>query len=276
MIKPGDHITRWASPLFVAFCAALMTLETHAVTGTPFEYNIIPAIFSGALLAYSAAGLRVTLTLSSVNPISVTGSVPHFALACASLICLIPFSSLLYFHQALWLTAAAALSFLYMIPVRFAGRTYGRWRIFHPWKNIIVSAVWTLATVVIPLNVGPGDMGSPELLLLCARRFIFIYCLATLYDVPDAASDKMHQAGTIPVRFGHKAALITAGLALFVFSLLTVIDTFIETNVAGALILSAAYTLGIIMLVNPFRRRQQYRMLVDSAMAVQALLVLIV
>jgi len=263
------------SPLFIAGCAALLYVETCKVGNYAVDWPALAAVFIGALLAYSVSKLRIHFHFGSGNPSLVSGPKHHLIIAVICAAALFPLATFLEFSQALWLTAAAACSFLYMIPVSVQQSKIGSWRSIFLLKNIMLSLVWTISTVMVPAEATIEAMTTQPLLFIVIRRFLFIYCLATLYDIPDTSDDQLGNVKTVPAIFGKKSALVLAAGALLIFSIFTLADNHIPRLTTLALLLSAAFAGGIMFFKNPSRYRDSYKLVVDSAMALQALLVLL-
>ena len=263
------------SPVFVACCAALMSLESNRITGTSYSYAAAATAFSGALLAYSVAQFRFTSLPISGKPFQITGSGWHFFNAALSLTALLWLSSFMTPSQGIWLSLTALISFIYMFPVNTRFISIKPLRFILPLKNILVAAAWTLATVVIPLDIAITEIpDSAPLTLVMMRRFLFIFCLAVLYDLPDTESDRIIKVGSIPARFGAKTALVVSLVLLVGFQLLTMLDSNISPTTIAALTISTLYVVFLMQKAVTSAPRNSYRFMVDSAMMLQAVVVL--
>jgi 4-hydroxybenzoate polyprenyltransferase len=111
----------------------------------------------------------------------------HFILACAALVGAFILLLLLWQHW-FWLSAAAALSFLYTAPkiplriTRFLQKiAYG--------KTIFLTLAWTYITAVLPLLITNTPILTQHI-IFCVNRFYLIYAICILFDLRDRESDR--------------------------------------------------------------------------------------
>jgi 4-hydroxybenzoate polyprenyltransferase len=268
-----QKIPDWLLPVFIAGCAGLLFTETCVVAGKPVPLPALTAVFLSALLAYSLSKIRIRLHVASRESSLITGPREHIAIVISCLLLLLPVSFYMELHQLLWLVISAVFSFLYMIPVYLNKSPVSGLRSIFLIKNILLSLVWAITTVIIPAGYDWTELTAPGVMWIMARRFLFIYCLATLYDIPDTASDLKARVDTIPARLGSRKANFLAFITLLLFLIFTLLDPFLPGSITLALTASAFYTCAIMFL--PAKHPVRYKLLVDSAMALRAGLVML-
>jgi 4-hydroxybenzoate polyprenyltransferase len=275
MRQQRNPVPEWLSPVFIACCAALLFIETCIVGGIRVNYPMLIVIFTGSLLAYSLSKLRIHLHFGTDEKTLVTGAPGYLRMAIASVICLLPLIIFLNRWQVFWLAIIAVSSFLYMIPVSLpTGRISGLRSLFLI-KNVLLAIVWTIATVIIPAEIIPADFINSPVFWISILRFLFIYCLATLYDLPDTDSDRLAGTITIPVLLGKRNTMILASITLLGFILFSVRDLGLDNGIMVALLISAVPVAAILVYGNPEKHAEGYKLVVDSTMAFQAILVMV-
>lgn len=263
------------SPVFIASCAALMSLETNHLTETPLSFTAATISFLGALVAYSLSQLRLTTFSDHDNGFQISGNQFHLYSCVLGITGLITLAVYLSPTQGMWLSVVATITFLYMFTVNEQALKIKPLRYYLPLKNFLVAFSWTLATVALPLDITLSDViSAPPTLLLFIRRFLFIFCLAVLYDMPDMETDKQEKVGTIPARFGIKIALHVTVIVLILFQILTLTDPHLGLTTSAALTISTLYVAYLIRKSTSSTKRNSFRFMVDSAMILQAAAVL--
>jgi 4-hydroxybenzoate polyprenyltransferase len=84
-------------------------------------------------------------------------------------------------------------------------------------KILMLTLMWTSVTVFVPFLQMNIDY-RPEVILVFAERFTFIFAIAVPFDIRDMKADKTACIRTLPLTFGPKTAMVICNLMLF-FSL---------------------------------------------------------
>lgn len=108
----------------------------------------------------------------------------------------------------------AVLSFLYSFP--FPGKQKHSFRVLEitGMKTLLLSLVWTGATVLVPVFFEEQSFDHLQILLLLAERFTFIFAIAIPFDIRDMQADKLSLLKTIPIAFGEGIALKISNISI--------------------------------------------------------------
>lgn len=182
------------------------------------------------------------------------------------------------FRASLWplLVPVALLAFFYVTPFTSkSGTGYGL-RSVPMLKAFLISGLWVVVTVAIPLRIDPDGHALPTIVAMACMRFPFILALAIVFDIRDLASDPP-ALRTVPQLIGIRGAKATAALLLLISGTLEAVFLH-QLDRVGALIgLSVAYVITLMLcLLAPARRDAfHYGFLVDGTMILVPLAVLI-
>lgn len=195
--------------LLLATAAAGLTWATGALLGQALPPTL-PALAGAATLAlYNFDGLvpykrrQPAATARGrwlqAHPRTLAG------LASASVLTAAPLAwSLLRAtpDAGLKLAPLLALAVLYSVPV-VPGRP--RWRPLRDVplaKGLLIAAVWTGVTVALPARLGLPPVDTAALVVLLARRFLFVFALTLVFDLRDVEKDRAAGTPTIPLVLG--------------------------------------------------------------------------
>jgi 4-hydroxybenzoate polyprenyltransferase len=261
------------SQLFVALCAALLGAETYIVAGAGINFVLLAVIFFSSLLIYNFASVKIQLNNHPGYPVSIKGNELHIFLISTSIISLLLLLNFLELVHTIIFLVTGFLSVFYMMPFEINGRRIKGLRNYTLLKNILLSAIWTSATVIMPLAGADPSASAEDLLLLALRRFFFIYSLAVVYDIRDVMADEKTGMITLPVKYGIINTKIIALVSLLIFTLFTVLLP-ASRQVVLPLLISAVVTAFIILGTARKRGPGYYLFVIDGAMAFQTILVL--
>lgn len=171
----------------------------------------------------------------------------------------------------LFLGHLGAISVLYSMPLIRRG---GRWwalRDLPLLKVFLIGYVWAAVTVWIPaLYLGRG-LQEPVVLILFARRFLFILALAFVFDIRDYTKDRLTGTRTFPGVFGIRATKLLALAALALAALLVPPGT--PTGHDFVLLVPLLLAAGVIWFAEEWRPDYYFALLTDGVMLVQFLAV---
>lgn len=265
------------SHVFIAACASLLAVKTYLIAGVEISRSSVFLVLFSTWMVYNLSLLR--LSFQSAGPSFFNMKIAGNRMNLFAVVIAVPVIAFLLSgisnHQVLWFMFTSVLTILYMMPFSVNGRPVNGLRSNWIIKNILLSAIWATATVLIPLS-GVNSWPAPELVMMIyLRSFLFIYALTVIYDIRDMKSDGVHGMRTLAMVAGVSRVRVIAVIALFVFMLLSLSDPFVSPAVKWALSLSALFALAVVLPANQRRPRWYYTYAVDGAMAVQAALVIL-
>jgi len=159
------------------------------------------------------------------------------------------------------------ISVLYSMPLL---KRYGRWwalRDLPLLKVFLIAYVWAGVTVWIPaLYLGRG-LSEPVVLVLFARRFLFILALAFVFDIRDYTKDLATGTRTFPGVCGVRVTKLLATLALLLAALLVPPGT--PPGHEVGLLLPLLLAAGVIWGAREERSDYYFALLTDGVMLVQ-------
>lgn len=260
------------SHLFVSCCAALLTWQTYLLAGIAVHWPMAGLIFVSAWMAYNLSVLRIGFGRGEVR-LEIRGERRYWYYLLWSLPLWLLLLSFTRPWQVWWLLLAAMLTLLYMMPFETSAGPLRGLRYRWVMKYGLLAMVWSLATVVVPLS---GDVGVEwnRVVLIAARRFLFIAALAILYDFRDLEPDRRHGVITLVVAAGASQARGVALALMVLFLGMVWFDPELSIAMQMALLLSAVAAMAIILALKPERSGRWFATVVDSTMAFQALLVI--
>ena len=160
--------------------------------------------------------------------------------------------------------------FLPSLPSRRRLRDYGIVKI------LVLTAVWTVATAVLPMMyIGTPVSGYPFELLL---RFVFVFALCVLFDIRDMDLDSSRNIRTLPNRIGMQRAYRLVHISLIIFVALSVLQHLRHPH-AGRLVAAIATAVVTALVAEYVRRHPGHKAFVamtDGMMLFYAVLVLVV
>jgi 4-hydroxybenzoate polyprenyltransferase len=213
---------------FIAACATMQTLQTcklryYSVAGSP----ILVFVFCATFLLYNIHK-PITYWLKKefiVNPrfqntkrFEAPLSILTFV---ATLIC---FDCFFLFKQTGQQTVmiSSAISLAYVLPF-LKGK---RLRDLPYLKIILISFVWALVCVMLPVSIVGRGWGMPESLMFLEKAF-YIFALTIPFDIRDMKWDAETGVKTIPLSIGIEKAKLWASYSIVAsFSIVCVLSYF--------------------------------------------------
>ncbi|QJX47088.1 UbiA family prenyltransferase [Hymenobacter taeanensis] len=165
----------------------------------------------------------------------------------------------------------AVISLLYSLPVVKVKDRWWALRDFPLLKVFLIAYVWAAVTVWIPALYLHFSLPEPVVLILFARRFLFILALAFVFDIRDYSKDRLIGTHTFPGVFGVRATKLVALAALVAAALLVPIGMPVHNQVVYLLPLLLAA--GVIWWADESRSDYFFALLADGVMIVQFLVV---
>ncbi len=266
-----------SSHLVIALSALCLYYETCILASIPVEFSPLACfVLSGSYFIYHLACLgdsfpfMVSRKTARLIPVIIGGLL---SLGC---LLLLPPSTILI------ALTGGFLCLLYLYRFKLGG-TVLQIRNIPLIKNLWLSVIWTLFTVLLPLSFyqGLAELKS-ETVFLLLRRFFFILAIAIPYDIRDYREDKKNSLHTLPVLLGTGKTKVIALLSLICFGFLVLCSP-AGSMAAGtgmhetalAFYLSIIVTAMIIILADFSRKRYFFSLFLDGTMILQFLLVVL-
>ncbi|MEM9414227.1 MAG: hypothetical protein AAGA29_01960 [Planctomycetota bacterium] len=263
--------------LYVALCGAALTATTYTLLGWPVRIDAAVAlVFWATLVVYNLDRLVEPSPGDSPHErwvarrrrplwgITALAAIGCFAAACGLSV------------QARWsllLPGAAALG--YCVPA-LPMRTQGHWRLRRlkevpGAKLLLIGAVWTYATAVLPMLETDASFTHPSAAILLLGRLLFILAVALPFDIPDMARDRASGIVTLPQSLGvagaRRVALgLTAG-----FMACAVLHPW---PAAAALLATGGVTAGMLLAMHEKHGVIYYEVALDGLLLVQSALLI--
>ncbi len=118
----------------------------------------------------------------------------------------------------------SVLSFGYGLPMFSTGNQKFGLRNIPGLKLLLIGVTWTLSVVLLPVfeaeNVYHIKIAPVDILLLSAKRLLFITAMAIPFDIRDLFQDRKLGLKTIPVVFGEKNAYLLCQFLLIGYLIL--------------------------------------------------------
>jgi 4-hydroxybenzoate polyprenyltransferase len=165
------------------------------------------------------------------------------------------------------------LSFAYSLPMLpFASKK--SLREFGWVKIIILTAVWTIVTSVLPMLYHQVSLNAYPFEILL--RFVFLFTLCVAFDIRDMQTDLEAGISTLPNLIGIKNSYRLMDIALVLFATLSVVQYFRYPSAVrlGGELVAAVVTRLVIQYSKYHPSDRVYLGLVDGMMLLYAMLVL--
>ena len=263
--------------IFISFCAAALSLQTLLLLSHPVNIYLLSFIFFATLAGYNAYWItskvsfnRYSSFVSLLNNNKSSLVVLLIAIAgvmfCFSHLKLVMYNIIITFiFLALYAIPLVPLKQFHF--TRKAGFV----------KTILLAIAWTMATILIPLQIRIIDMPVSALLVFILR-FLFMLMLCIIFDKRDAGIDKIRGLQSL-------ATVISPALLNYFFSfifLVYILASFVLKyyNISMSNILALMFTgmfTGWVYIMS-FKKRDYifYYFVVDGLMFLSGLLTVLV
>ncbi|SMO38599.1 UbiA family prenyltransferase [Solitalea koreensis] len=283
MRQKAKHIFDYLifSHLFVALCAVAQAALTYLLIGQKPDEALLLIIFFASVFVYN---FRVILYFQRIKA-SQKNSTNHrvrfvsrhstsiLTIALVAALLIVPLSFFLKIKtiEAGLLTGIIALS--YSLP--FIAKLKGGLRQVPGLKTFLVAGVWALGTVLLPILQAGIELHLTQIIILFAKRFVFIFVLALLFDLRDIDSDRKFGLKTLATLLGPAQTKI---LCLFLLAsqlfLIINFNSAIAQQVFIGLLASSLLTSYFVILASSKRNDYFCLFWVDGLMITHYLLVL--
>jgi 4-hydroxybenzoate polyprenyltransferase len=256
------------SSVFISGCAFFLTIETYLLTGIAVSVPMALFVFLATLFTYNMSSVQRTLRGWRAGGDKLPWGIRHQKqLAVLALLSLAGAITLYLVYELrinFWFVLLLALiSVGYTVPLLLSHvkplRSVPLLKVF------LIALVWSAVTVLFPL-VDAGVGIEAGVLLLWARRFLFILALALLFDIRDYTYDRTTRTLTFPGLIGEGYTRLLS-LGLLCLYLLLVISTEQGRVMIG--LVSATLLAGLIVWnASEEKPRIYYALLADGALLV--------
>lgn len=259
--------------IFIAICAAALSLQTLQLLSLPFNGYLPAFIFFAVLGGYNAYWLISRFSFnrdSSLISFLQKSRSSFFVLLSAitgMVFCMMKLHLVMYN-----IIIAIILLGLYAIPVMpFKQLSFTRKAGFL--KTILLAFTWAIVTTLIPLQISILAMGRAALLIFI-NRFLFMLMLCIIFDKRDVAVDKIRGLQSLATDI---KPLLLHYLTGFIFISYLLISYLLNAFEVPVLQIAALMVTGIITLcvyISSLKKRGYvfYYFLVDGLMFLSALL----
>lgn len=205
------------SNIFMALCAVSQGLVTFYLIGAKPNVHVNWLLFTSTLGIYNFSILLTKPKDPEKSPYRrIRWFFSHYRLmvtfTIVSLLSLIPLFFLISMESKILLVFLAVISFFYSIPIFTVGEQKFGLRNIPGLKQFLITLVWTLSTVLLPILEAQENhltaISLRDITILIGKRFLFIAALTIPFDIRDLFQDKQSGLKTVPVVWGEKNAYL--------------------------------------------------------------------
>ena len=218
------------SNVFMSLCSVTQALVTFQLIGAKPVYPLLILLFTSTLFIYNFSIFWGKPEHPENSPFrrvrwffKYYKAMVVITVACG--ISLVPLFFLISVKSQLLLILLSILSVSYSLPLFRSGnkKRFGL-RNVPGIKSLMITAVWTLSCVALPIFEAQNSqfihVSLTDEAMLIAKRFLFIFALTIPFDIRDLFHDTSAGLKTIPVMFGEKKAYLFCQLLLAGFMVL--------------------------------------------------------
>jgi len=169
------------------------------------------------------------------------------------------------------------ITIFYSLPIFKSKKKLFRLREISILKIFLISIIWALSTVLLPVIQSNNSFDKLNILLMIAERTLFVFAITIPFDIRDIESDKSAGLKTIPLLIGEKKATQLAMFSLLLFVMLCLAH-YIKTPLAytlPALITSVITTLVFIKNEKIKKTTYYYYGVLDGTMFFQGFILIV-
>lgn len=271
------------SNIYISFAASLLAFETQIQLGMkPQLHPYVFIIFFATLFEYNIHRLILVLTnkeaLNHDRHSWIKKYPKRFYFIVLFSIIGISVSILLAKEKVLIaLAPIGLLTIFYSLPFLKKLKYAFRLREIPFLKIFLISFVWSVVTILLPIIQSNNTYDKGHLLLMLIERFIFVFAITIPFDIRDISDDRVSGLKTIPILIGQKKSIVVANISLLLFTIICLVhySMYKLTFILPSLVLSALSTL--FFLNNKTLRSLYYYHygILDGTMILQGFLVII-
>lgn len=217
------------SNVFIALCAVAQGLVTYHLLGVEPVPAILALLFFATLTVYNFSTL---IQKASIHKRSVYRRVRwtfwHYRLIVSvtiiATLSLIPLFLFLSLSAKVFLIFLGLISIGYSLPLFSINNKKFGLRNIPGLKLFLIALVWSASTVTLPIiEINEAhllDVNFQDIILLSAKRFLFIAAITVPFDIRDFFQDKIYELKTIPTVFGERKAYLFCQFLLLAYLIL--------------------------------------------------------
>jgi 4-hydroxybenzoate polyprenyltransferase len=271
------------SNVYISLAAVLLTVEAQIQLGMqPQWHPYLFIIFFATMLEYNFHRLITLLTrkktLESDKHTWLRNNLTSFYILMG--ISVVGFFVAVFFAKKIvieTLLPIGIITIFYSLPIFKTKAKLFRLREVSILKIVLISAVWALSTVLLPVIQFEKDFDKTTILWMLVERMLFVFAITIPFDIRDMQSDKDAHLKTIPLLVGEKKSIQLAVFSLVLFVLIC-ITHYIKTPllyILPALIISAVTTFVFITNEKIKKLTYYYYGILDGTMFFQGLMVIV-
>lgn len=220
------------SNLFIGFCAVAQGLVTYHLLRVSPVPSVLAFLFFATLAVYNFCVLIQKGAIHKRAPYRRTRWVfQHHrfivSITIVAVISLIPLFLMLSLSAQLFVLFLGLISIAYAIPLFSINNKKFGLRNIPGLKLFLIAMVWSASTVTFPIielnQTAYSDVNFQEIILLTAKRFLFIAAITVPFDIRDLFQDKMNELKTIPTLLGERKAYVFCQFLLLAYLLLLLV-----------------------------------------------------
>ncbi len=273
------------SNIFIAICAVAQGLVTYHLLNAEPNLYILAFVFCATLIIYNLSMLLAKPQHPEKSPYKrVRWIFSHHRLTISTTLiatlCIIPLGLFyLSFAAKLLMSFIGLISVAYSLPfLSINGKKIGL-RNLPGIKLFLISLVWAVSCVLLPIVEMEAshqiNVSLSEMVLLVAKRFLFICAITIPFDIRDLFQDKRYELKTLPVILGEKKAWIFCQALLVLYFLLLLFFTKTFNLDVVALTVTVVLTGWLIFKSNLKRNEYYYFLFLDGTMVLQYLMLML-
>ncbi len=208
------------SNIFIAIAAVSLTLATQVQLGLhPRIHAYVVLVFFAVVLDYNFHRIvKLNQFPETYRPEKYEWASTHiFTIKVLIGLSLAGLAATLFFVSfKTWylLVLLAVITLIYSLPVHLKQIYNFRITGSAGMKSILISLVWTAATVFIVILNDSKSYNTGHLLLISIERFLFIFAIAIPFDIRDITDDIRAGIRTIPIVYGRERAMQISNIAM--------------------------------------------------------------
>lgn len=259
--------------IFIAFCAAALSLQTLQLLSLPTNGYLLALIFFSALGGYNAYWILSSYSFN--RPIAflaflrkrASSFLVLFAALTGMIFCLTHLHLFMYNMMI-----ASLLLAIYSLPVAPFKRLHFMLKT-GVLKTIILALAWTIITTMVPLQISILSMGHTALLIFISR-FLFMLMLCIIFDKRDAAVDKLRGLQSLATAIKPLVLHYLIGIIFIAYIFMCYFMLAHQVSLARVIALIITGLITIWVYLSSFKKRGYffYYFLVDGLMFLSALL----
>ncbi|MEX8545965.1 MAG: UbiA family prenyltransferase [Mucilaginibacter sp.] len=271
--------------LFMALCTVAQALVTFILIDAKPVFPVLAILFCSTLFTYN---FSILITKPKYPELSPFKRVRWFFARYKLMVAITVISAMLLLPLFFWVSAPSkillvllsVLSIGYGMPLFSVGKQRFGLRNIPGLKLLLIGSTWALSVVLLPVfeaqNLQHLTFSKTEILVLTAKRFLFITAMAIPFDIRDLFQDRNVGLKTIPVVFGEKNAYLLCQVLLagYLFLLFFFREPGFNSNFF-ALAITIVLASWLIFRSNFIKNEYYYFFFVDGILILQYVLMLV-